>query len=79
MTREERTIANAALNSGRWENHDDIVIAVADGLKLQPQQVEAVLKRLRIRMVLVCVSAARTGSEIPSVRYERGMDWTDDE
>jgi hypothetical protein len=79
MTDEERTIAKAALRAGPWENHDQIAIAVADGLSLQPQRVEAVLKRLRIRMVLVCVSAARTGSETASVRYERGMDRTDEE
>jgi 2-phospho-L-lactate guanylyltransferase (CobY/MobA/RfbA family) len=79
MTADERTIANAALGAGPWDNQDQIVIAVADLLGLEPQHVEAVLQRLRIRMVLVCVSAARAGSEGASVRYERGMDWTDGE
>jgi hypothetical protein len=79
MTTDERRIANAALGAGPWENHDQIVIAVADVLKLEPQHVESVLQRLRIRMVLVCVSAASAGSEGASVRYERGMDWTDGE
>ena len=78
MTAEERTIANAALGAGPWENHDQIVIAVADGLGLEAQRVEAALQRLRIRMVLVCVSAANTTSDNASVRYERGMDWTEE-
>ena len=79
MTADERTIANAALGAGPWENHDQIVIAVADGLGLEAQRVESVLQRLRVRMVLVCVSAANATSETASVRYERGMDWTDGE
>jgi len=79
MTADERTIANAALGAGPWDNNDQIVIAVADRLGLKPQRVESVLQRLRIRMVLVCVSAASAGSETASVRYERGMDWTDEE
>ena len=79
MTSEERTIANAALHAGPWANHDQIAIAVADLLGLEAQRVEAVLQRLRIRMVLVCVSAANATSESASVRYERGMDWTDEE
>ena len=80
MTADERTIANAALGAGPWDNHDQIVIAVADAVNLDPQHVESVLQRLRIRMVLVCVSAASAGSEgAASVRYERGMDWTDEE
>jgi hypothetical protein len=79
MTADERRIANAALGAGPWENHDQIVIAVSDALKLEPQRVEAILQRLRIRMVLVCVSAANATSENASVRYERGMDWTDGE
>ena len=80
MTADERRIANAALGAGPWENHDQIVIAVAHLLGLEPQRVEAVLQRVRIRMVLVCVSAASAGSEgSASVRYERGMDWTDEE
>ena len=32
MTAEERTIANAALNTGPWDNHDQIVTVVADQL-----------------------------------------------
>ena len=79
MTSDERTIANAALRAGPWDNHNQIVIAVAHLLALEPQHVEAVLQRLRIRMVLVCVSAANATSENASVRYERGMDWTDEE
>lgn len=79
MTADERTIANAALGAGPWDNHDQIVIAVADRLGLKPQRVESILQRLRIRLVLVCVSAANAGSETASVRYERGMDWTDEE
>jgi hypothetical protein len=75
MTADERTIANAALGAGAWENHDQIVIAVAHLLGLEPQHAEAVLQRLRIRMILVCVSAANAGNETASVRYERGMDW----
>jgi hypothetical protein len=43
MTADERTIANAALHAGPWANHDQIVIAVADGLGLEPTDVEAVL------------------------------------
>jgi hypothetical protein len=79
MTLEERTIANAALGAGPWENHDQIVTATADLLGLEAQHVESVLQRLRIRMILVCVSAANATSENASVRYERGMDWTDEE
>jgi hypothetical protein len=79
MTAEERTIANAALNTGPWDNHDQIVIAVADQLRLEPRRVEAVLQQLRIRMVLVCVSAANATSENASVRYDRGMDLMDEE
>ena len=79
MTTEERRIATAALGAGSWDKHDQIVIAVADGLGLEAQRVEAVLQRLRIRMVLVCVSAANATSENTSVRYERGMDWTGEE
>jgi hypothetical protein len=79
MTADERRIANAALAAGPWDNHDQIVIAVADVLNLEAQQVEAVLQRLRIRMVLVCVSASNATSETASVRYQRGMDWTDEE
>jgi len=79
MTADERTIANSALAAGPWDNHDQIVIAVADLLGLEARRVEAVLQRLRIRMVLVCVSAANATSETASVRYERGIDWTDGE
>jgi len=79
MTPDERRIANAALRAGPWENHDQIVIAVADLTGLEAQRVEAVLQRLRIRMVLVCVSAANATSDNASVRYERGMDWTEEE
>jgi hypothetical protein len=79
MTTEERRIANAALGAGPWANHDEIVIAVADGLGLEAQRVEGVLQRLRIRMVLVCVGAANATSETASVRYQRGIDWTDEE
>jgi hypothetical protein len=79
MTADERRIANAALGAGPWDSHDQLVIAVAGVLKLEPQRVEAVLQRLRIRMVLVCVSAANATSENASVRYERGMDWMEEE
>ena len=80
MTAEELRIANAALGAGPWEDHDQIVIAVANALRLEVKHVEAVLQRLRIQMVLVCVSAARAGSEgAASVRYERGMDWTEEQ
>jgi hypothetical protein len=79
MTADERRIANAALRAGRWDNHDQIVIAVADVLNLEAQNVEGVLQRLRIRMVLVCVSATNAASETASVRYQRGIDWTDEE
>jgi len=79
MTAEERKIANAALGAGPWDNHDQIVIAAADGLGLEPQTIETVLQRLRVRRVVNCISSATTGSESPSVRYERGMDWTEKE
>jgi hypothetical protein len=79
MTTDERRIANAALGAVPWDSHDQIVVAVSDTLKLAPQRVESVLQRLRVRMVLVCVSAANATSETASVRYQRGMDWTDEE
>ena len=79
MTADERTIANAALGAGPSTNHDQIVIAVAGLVGLEARRVEAVLQRLRIRMVLVCVSAANATSENASVRYERGMDWMEEE
>jgi hypothetical protein len=78
MTTEERRIANAALGAGSWDSHEQIVSAVADGLRLEAQRVESVLQRLRIRMVLVCVSAATATSETASIRYQRGIDWTDE-
>lgn len=79
MAADERRIANAALGAGSWDNHDQLVVAVAAGLKRDPQTVEAVLQKLRIRMVLNSVSAARTTSQTASVRYERGMDWTEED
>jgi len=79
MTTEERRIANAALGAGSWDSHEQIVSAVADGLGLEAQRVEAVLQRLRVRMVLVCVSTANATSETASVRYRRGIDWTEEE
>ena len=72
MTGDERRIANAALGAGPWDNHDQIVIAVSDGLKLEPQRVEAVLQRLRIRMVLVCVRAANAASQTASASGTSG-------
>jgi hypothetical protein len=79
VTTDERRIANAALGAGSWDSHDQIVIAVTHVLNLEAQHVEAVLQRLRIRMVLACVSAANATSETASVRYQRGMDWTEEE
>jgi hypothetical protein len=79
MTTEERRIANAALGAGSWDSHEQIVSAVADGLGLEAEHVEAALQRLRIRMVLVCVSAAYATSGTTSVRYQRGIDWTEEE
>ena len=79
MTREERTIATATLEAGHRENHEQIVFAVATRLDLEPRHMEAVLHRLRMRQVLACVSATRSRGENPSVRYERGMEWTDKE
>ena len=78
MTPEERRIANAALATGAWGNHNDIVIAIADFLQLDPSRVESVLHRLRIQMILVRVSATRSRGETSSFRYERGMEWTED-
>jgi hypothetical protein len=79
MTTDERRIATAALGAGSWDSHEQIVSAVADRLNLEAHHVEAVLQRLRIRMVVVCVSAANATSETASVRYQRGIDWTDEE
>lgn len=55
------------------------MVVVSDALKLEPQRVETVLQRLKIRMVLVCVSATNVASETASVRYQRSIDWTDEE
>ena len=63
MTFDERRIATAALNAGPWNNHDQIVIAVADRLDVDSHQVEAVLQRLRVRMLLVCISGTRSRGE----------------
>jgi hypothetical protein len=79
MTTDERRIANAALRAGSHDNHDQLVVSVAAALRRDPQTVEAVLQKLRIRMVLACVSATNATSETASVRYGRGMDWTDEE
>jgi hypothetical protein len=79
MTTDERRIATAALGAGSWDSHEQIVSAVADGFGLEAHHVEAVLQRLRIRMVLVCVSATNATSETASVRYQQGMDWTEEE
>ena len=72
MTRVERCIANAALGAGPWANHDQVVVIVADGLGLEPRDVEAVLMRLRFSEVLNCVHYVKE-----SVRYEEGKNWTD--
>jgi hypothetical protein len=74
MTAEERTIAKAALHAGPWASHDQIVIAVADRLALEPPDVEAVLMRLRISEVLNCVHYVKD-----SVCYEEGKNWADRE
>jgi hypothetical protein len=78
MTREERRIAQAALNAGPCANHDLIVIAVALGLGLESKHVEAVLHRLRVREVLDCVSTSAVGEDVFSVRYEKGAAWTEE-
>jgi hypothetical protein len=74
MTPDERRIANAALHAGPWASHDQIVIAVADGLGLEPTNLEAALMRLRISEVLNCVHYVND-----SVCYEEGKNWTDEE
>jgi hypothetical protein len=74
MTAKERTIASAALGAGPWATHNQLVIAVADGLKREPGDVEAVLTRLRINEVLNCVQYVKD-----SVCYEEGKNWTDRE
>ena len=74
MTAEERRIANGALHAGPWANHDQIVIAVAEGLGLEPTDVEAVMIRLRFSEVLNCVHYMKD-----SVCYEEGKNWTEDE
>ena len=71
MTADERRIANAALAAGPWANHHQIVIAVADGLGLEPTDVEAVLIRLRFNEVLNCVHYVKD-----SVCDEEGKNWT---
>ena len=76
MTAEERKIANAALGAGSGET-DQIVIAIAARLELEPQHNGAVLQRLRIRMVLNCVSTSQVNESAVSVRYEKGLEWTD--
>ena len=72
MTTEERRIANAALGAGPWANHDQVVIIVADGLGLEPTDVEAALMRLRFSEVLNCVHYVKD-----SVCYEEGKNWKD--
>jgi hypothetical protein len=74
MTAEERDIAIAALGAGPWSNHDQIVIVVADGLGLEPTNVEAALMRLRISEVLNCVDYGKD-----SVCYEEGNNGRDEE
>jgi hypothetical protein len=74
MTAVERRIADAVLNAGPWANHDQLVIAVADGLKLEPKHVETVLERLRVQQVL-----NRLHYRKDSVCYEEGMNWMDEE
>jgi hypothetical protein len=74
MTADERRIATAALGAGPWASHDQIVIAVADGLGLGPTVVEAALMRLRISEVLYCVHYVKD-----SVCYEEGKNWADEE
>jgi hypothetical protein len=78
MTPDERRIAHAALGVGPWGNHNDIVIAIADALQLDPPRVESVLHRLRIRMILLRVSTTKSRGETPSFRYEKGMEWTEE-
>jgi len=79
MTAEDRRIAVAALHAGPWENHAEIVIVIADRLGLEPWNVEAVLQRLKIRQVLNCIiKASNTAGHHDSIRYEKGMDWTDE-
>ena len=77
MTPDERRIATVALHAGPWEDHDQIVIAVADVLKLEARHVEAVLQRLRIRQVLNCISTSATNDSAVRVQYEKGTDWVD--
>ncbi len=83
MTAEERRIANAALNAGSYDDHDQLSNAVAGGLKLETQKVDTILERLTIRQVLNCIDTSRNVNESPqhqkaSVRYEKGIDWTDE-
>ena len=72
MTAEERRIANAALRAGSRDNHDQLVIAVGAGLKLDPQTVEAVLQKLRIRQFLNCIGTSRDVNVNPD--YQKPSD-----
>jgi hypothetical protein len=74
MTADELRIAAAALDAGPWADHDQIVIVVADGLGLEPTDLEAALMRLRSSEVLNCVHYVND-----SVCYEEGKNWTDEE
>jgi hypothetical protein len=78
MTTDERRIATAALRAGTSVNHDEIVLVVADQLNLDPQRIEDVLRRLRVRQVLNCVSTEWDVGAV-SVRYEKGTEWTEEE
>jgi hypothetical protein len=74
MNHEERTIATAALDAGPWANHNQIVIAIADRLKLETKRVEEVLQRLTTRQVLNSIAYRKD-----SIRYEEGENWRDGE
>jgi hypothetical protein len=63
MTADERRISNAALGAGPWDNHDQIVIAVADRLVLELQTIETVLQRLRVRGIVNCMVLVQTGRD----------------
>jgi predicted transcriptional regulator len=84
MTAEERRIANAALNAGSFDNHDQLASAVAAELEVETQKVETVLERLRNRQVLNCAGTSRNVQVNPehqkhAIRYEKGIDWTDED
>jgi len=84
MTAEERRIANAALNAGSFDNHDQLASAVAAELEVETQKVETVLERLRNRQVLNCAGTSRNVQvnpehQKPAIRYEKGIDWTDED